>query len=772
MKNLLLVGALCSLTLLPSTAAQSFDENPAQRRVEVIQTARKSIRSEAARTLKTYEQNGRKIAVKETLDGKRRFKAFANQKENLAPVYTAQKEAMPAADEEYTLAEGFEEFANHIDDPDALEWLPEGWTSINTHPNYDDPDALWYSWYITEPSIAKGLPLNPESQYIAYIQYDEYEESDEWLITKPITVKEEDYLFFDLSYLPCYVFYNFYNKDDGIAATMKIKISDNGGESWDLLLDVADLEYTDEELEISDFRRFRIDISDYAGKTVLIAFQYEGVYGDSMQLDEVYVRPMLPTAIYNRPQGTFLSGVNYKWDAFLTTSIFAPAFKDLVWNNYSNEALSYQWDCDGENYDTPTYTANYSIGTHSVPSLTATSGSRQSSYTWNGTLTAGRAMTIGNLDVNNNRLTVLSYNDVPAPRNYVFGSCELDMRGYHITTKAVMNIFEKPCSPMLISGVDLILATFEAPDDAEFFLRAVALTETGELGDTLAIASLKASDVEATELGGYYGYGMHFEFLKEVNGTPMPQRLLIDEPMAYIFDGFDRDDVVVGVVSNSVEQTFDAGAYVYRLLSKEGEEDMVDISSMGSYSLAMSLCNASMSSLGADKSVSVPGTAGTSAITVYSTLFMADGIDCTVADSWLTTGTPTDKASGQISIPISFEALPEGTTQRSTTLTVSTLYADPITIEVIQDQSVSGITGATILEGLYVAETDGELTICHAQDRAGKLAIYNMQGVNVATADLSTSGTTTLDIDLESGIYVAVAQYADGGCEKAKFIKR
>lgn len=553
---------------------------------------------------------------------------------------------------------------------------------------------------------------------------------------------------------------------------MKIKISDNGGESWDLLLDVADLEYTDEELEISDFRRFRIDISDYAGKTVLIAFQYEGVYGDSMQLDEVYVRPMLPTAIYNRPQGTFLSGVNYKWDAFSTTSIFAPAFKDLVWNNYSNEALSYQWDCDGENYDTPTYTANYSIGTHSVPSLTATSGSRQSSYTWNGTLTAGRAMTIGNLDVNNNRLTVLSYNDVPAPRNYVFGSCELDMRGYHITTKAVMNIFEKPCSPMLISGVDLILATFEAPDDAEFFLRAVALTETGELGDTLAIASLKASDVEATELGGYYGYGMHFEFLQDVNGTPMPQRLLIDEPMAYIFDGFDRDDVVVGVVSNSVEQTFDAGAYVYRLLSKEGEEDMVDISSMGSYSLAMSLCNASMSSLGCESPVEIPGTAGSSSVTVYSTLFMADGIDCTAADSWLTPGTPVDGASTEISIPITFEALPEGTSQRTTTLTVETLYADPITIEVIQDQSVSGITGATILEGLYVAETDGELTICHAQDRAGKLAIYNMQGVNVATVDLSTSGTTTLDIDLESGIYVAVAQYADGGCEKAKFIKR
>nr|WP_255375256.1 T9SS type A sorting domain-containing protein [Barnesiella sp. An55] len=64
------------------------------------------------------------------------------------------------------------------------------------------------------------------------------------------------------------------------------------------------------------------------------------------------------------------------------------------------------------------------------------------------------------------------------------------------------------------------------------------------------------------------------------------------------------------------------------------------------------------------------------------------------------------------------------------------------------------------------------MTFCHAQDRAGKLAIYNMQGVNVATVDLSTSGTTTLDLDLESGIYIAVAQYADGGCERAKFIKQ
>lgn len=772
MRNLLLAGALCSLSLLPVTAAQTLDETSTPTKVEVTQTARKSLRSEAARTIKSYGRNGRKIEVKETLDGKRRFHEFTDRQKSLVPVYKAQEEASPAADEEYSLAEGFEGYANHINDPDALEWLPDGWTTINTHPNYDEPDALWYSWHITEPSIAKGAPLNPDSKYIAYIQFDEYEESDEWLITKPVTVKEEDYLFFDLSYLPCYVFWNFYNKDDGITATMKINISTDGGESWNTLLDVADLEYSAEELENADFRRFRIDLSDYVGQTVLIAFQYVGVYGDSMQIDEVYVRPMEPVAIYNRPQGTFLSGVNYKWESYPETTIFAPAFKDLVWNNYSSEALSYQWTCGSDSYDTDTYTANYPIGKASVPTLTATAGSRQSSYTFNGTITAGQSMTVGNLDVNNNRLTVLTYNDVPAPRNYIFGSCELDMRGYHVTSKAVMNVFEKPSSPMLISGVDLILATFQAPDDAEFFLRAVELTDEGALGDTIAVASLKASDVLATELGGYYGYGMHFEFLQDVNGTPMPQRLLIDKPMAYILDGFDRDDVVIGVVSNKVVQTFDAGAYVYRILTKEDEDDITDLASMGNYSLAMSLCNASMSSLGADKSVSIPGTAGSSSITVYSTLFMADGIDCTVADSWLTTGTPTDKASGQISIPVSFEALPEGTTQRSTTLTVSTLYADPITIEVIQDQSVSGITGATILEGLYVAETNGELTICHTQDRAGKLAIYNMQGMNVATVDLSTSGTTTLDIDLESGIYVAVAQYADGGCEKAKFIKQ
>ena len=193
---------------------------------------------------------------------------------------------------------------------------------------------------------------------------------------------------------------------------------------------------------------------------------------------------------------------------------------------------------------------------------------------------------------------------------------------------------------------------------------------------------------------------------------------------------------------------------------------------MGSYSLAMSLCNASMSSLGCESPVEIPGTAGSSSVTVYSTLFMADGIDCTAADSWLTPGTPVDGASTEISIPITFEALPEGTSQRTTTLTVETLYADPITIEIIQDKNVSGITSASILSGLYVANTSGELEFIHAQNRTGKLAVYNMQGINLVTADLSTSGTTSLDIDLESGIYVAVAQYADGGCEKAKFIKQ
>ena len=774
MKKFTLTALLLSASLTLCISAQAATA-PIQKQtgVKVTKVSKRSIRSEMSRTIKTYEQNGRKIAIKETLDGKRRFKTFADSNNSLKPTYISQKEMLDNI-EGYSLAEDFEGFAEHIYDENALEWLPEGWTSINAHPNYDDPYSLWYSWYITEPSISKGAPINPQSKYIAYIQYDEYEESDEWLITKPVQIKEEDYLFFDLSYIPYFLFYNFENKDDGLNATLIVKISTDGGESWTQLLDVADLEYsTQEELEDSSFRRFRIDVSEYVGQTVLIAFQYVGIYGDSMQLDDVYVRPMSPTALYNRPQGTFLSGVNHEWEAYATTSIFAPAFKDLQWNNYSNEALECEWENAGENYDTDNFTANYSIGEHNVPTLTAAAGSAQSTYTWNGTITAGRTMTIGTLDSNNNLLTILTYNDVQGPKNYIFGSCELDTKGYHVTNTEVMNVFEKPASPMLISGVDVILATFEAPDDAIFRMRAIAITETGELGETLATATLKASDITTTDLGGYYGYGMHFEFMQEVGGTTTPARILINQPMAYVLDGFDKEDIVIGVVSNKIEQTFDSSARVTRILSKEGEEDITDISSMGNYSLAMSLCNAAMPTIGADSSIEIPGTSGTAEITVYSTMFMADGIDCTINDNatWLTTGKPADRASNEIAIPITFEALPEGISQRKATLTVSTLYASPITIEVIQDKNVSGITAINTEERLTVNIDANNVTFNYAKGKRGTLSIYNIQGLNLLSTELTECGQTAIStLPIEKGVYIAFAKYDDGSHEVAKFI--
>ena len=774
MRNFLL-SALLVAALSPLMSAQTAD-NLKQANVEFAKIAKKNLRSEAAKTVKTYEQNGRKIAVKETLDGKRRFKEFADKKTGILPKYTAQRE-VTGNSEEFSLAEDFEGFADHIYDADALEWLPEGWTSINTHPNYDDPYSLWYSWYITEPSISKGAPINPQSQYIAYIQYDEYENSDEWLITKPVEVKDEDCLFFDLSYIPYFLFYNFTNKDDGLNATLKVNISTDGGTTWTQLLDVADLEYaTQEELEDASFRRFRIDLGEYAGQTVLIAFQYVGVYGDSMQLDDVYVRPMRPTAVYNRPQGTFLSGVNHEWEAYATTTVFAPAFKDLQWTNYSGEALSCSWDDNGESHETDNYTRSYTIGEHNVPTLTAEAGSRQDTYTWNGTITAGRTMTIGNLDSNNNLLTILTYNDVQGPKNYVFGSCELDTKGYHVTTTALINVFEKPVSPMFISGVDVLLATFEAPDDAVFTMSAKEITETGDFGETLAVASLKASEITKTDLGGYYGYGMHFEFTQDVSGTPMPTRILIDKPMAYVLEGFDRDDVVIGVVSNKIEQTFDAGARVYRILSKEGEENTVDISSMGNYSLAMSLCGASMSSIGADSTFDVPGEAGTKEITVYSTMFMADGIDCSADNdaTWLSIGTPADRGTNEIGIPISYESLPSGVSRRTATLTVSTLYADPISIEIIQDENFSGITRIDGADSKLSANiTASSIEFSHKKDKQGTLTICNMQGTNIITAKLSQTGQTVLPARaLTGGIYVAIARYDDGNSEIVKFIKR
>lgn len=772
MKNLLLLGALFPMLLPAMAEAQTTVPTPQRRTgIEVYETSRRSLRAELARTIKTYEQKGRKIAVKETLDGRLRFKTFADKTESIAPEYSASKTVYDDTGG-FSLAEGFEGFADHIYDADALEWLPDGWTSINTHPNYDDPESLWYSWCITEPSITKDAPLNPESRYIAYIQYDEYENSDEWLITKPVTVKAEDYLFFDLSYIPYFLFYNFANLDDGINATLKVHISTDGGGTWTELLDVSQLEYSPEELEADNFRRFRIDISEYAGQTVLIAFQYVGVYGDSMQLDDVYVRPMLPTALYNRPQGTFLSGVNYMWETFATPTVFVPAFKQLQWGNYSNEALSSSWQTESGVQDTDNLDVTYSVGQSTVPILTATAGSREDTYQWNGTVTAGQSMNVGNLD-QNCRLTILTYNDVPEPSNFVFGTCEADAMGYHVSTTAVFNVFDRPASPMLISGVDVLLETCQAPADAEFSLHAIAITDEGAMGDTLAVATITGADVVETDLGGYIGYGMHFEFQQEAGGTVMPVRLLIDQPMAYVLDGLDREGVVAGVVCNSDLQAFDAGAWVCRILSKEGEDDKVDMSSMGNYSLAMSLCDAVMPTIGAEPTITLPGTAGTKEIIVQSTMFMADGIDCTVADdgSWLTVGMPADRADGEVAIPLTYEALPDGVGNRSTALTVSTPYVDPLSIEVVQDANVVGLASASTAGGLCAVISAGGIEFLYAAGIRGALTIYDTGGTNVITTALSCDGRTLLPHQsLGKGIYVAVARYEDGRSEAVKFV--
>ena len=95
----------------------------------------------------------------------------------------------------------------------------------------------------------------------------------------------------------------------------------------------------------------------------------------------------------------------------------------------------------------------------------------------------------------------------------------------------------------------------------------------------------------------------------------------------------------------------------------------------------------------------------------------------------------------------------------------------PITIEVIQDKNVSGITAINTGERLTVNIDANNITFNYAKGKRGILSIYNIQGLNLLSTELTECGQTAIStLPIEKGVYIAFAKYDDGSHEVAKFI--
>ncbi len=276
-----------------------------------------------------------------------------------------------AAEEQVTLYENFSAWDGITDD-----WIPDGWTEINSTDEIKTLRNGAFTWHAIDPSGISSMPNAIDGDYAMCIYHAYYKDEnnqkvelaqDEWLITPEFSPATDEYLSFYLAYNPLYLFncsneYLDFSDSNNVkfkeklpSTTMKILIREQGGD-WVQLHDVYD-DWKDgpdfQELldnSGSSYWYYQFSLADYVGKNVQVAFQFVGKLGNVMELDAVKVSVPVVEAEYQRPQGSFYWGFSDEYELYGAVGylpLLVPAYTDLVWSNTSSvSAIGFQWRYD------------------------------------------------------------------------------------------------------------------------------------------------------------------------------------------------------------------------------------------------------------------------------------------------------------------------------------------------------------------------------------------------------------------------------------------
>lgn len=272
-------------------------------------------------------------------------------------IFNVQPSGKPAAyaaeaNADVVLFESFEAWPVYNSDYELdMTWLPEGWTA-QRQASVEDME----SWFPMYQYPYGGYPTPAEGQYYFMISYSE-DAQDEWLISPEIELGGAMELSYYLYYQPFFLFAldNFdWNDFDFvgekvIAATFQVLVKAEGEEDWTLLQDLADkyMDYTGEELyaaQPTGMEKNTINLADYAGKKVQLAFRYVGRDGDTMWLDAIRVGiAPLENVSYALPAHTLYWGWNTSFQALNNTVAEVPVFSPITFTNTSEENATYEW---------------------------------------------------------------------------------------------------------------------------------------------------------------------------------------------------------------------------------------------------------------------------------------------------------------------------------------------------------------------------------------------------------------------------------------------
>jgi hypothetical protein len=456
-----------------------------------------------------------------------------------------------------SLYEGFEGY-----DSNSSGWLPEEWSVVSKAEEHSSP------WYVRKPSMfTPGF----EGSYAAMVRTDDDEYYDEWLITKPVTVKAGEELSF-LALLNPHFFYSTSNVDydagpdyvgDKIVLhTVKVLVSEDDGETWSVLNDFAeslkDLSYN-ELLKYPDWNRCTFSLADYVGKTVRFAFEYVGTDSNIEGVDEVTVAIPMMDISYTYPAGTQYYGFSKDGSNLWQTIAVLPVFSPLTWSCDSpNRAATYTWNYMTNDGDmatatgsdlTVTYSTNYSSELTTRNNLVTPPtingvipGEAEGAYSRGDLVQLGAKPLYEVTDYYSDTTSLTNFGLCafdPNTEEYTFSYADNDydtpMYGYSATTDdywssyflgddasaegnyayidGIVNVLQTTDAPLVIHGGWVMVVCNEITADHEFTFDICKMNADGTIGDVVASATAKGSDLQLIKSGFIGDYNtLAFEF--------------------------------------------------------------------------------------------------------------------------------------------------------------------------------------------------------------------------------------------------------------------
>ena len=521
------------------------------------------------------------------------------------------------------------------------------------------------------------------------------------------------------------------------------------------------------------------------------------------------VKNVTPTALYNRPVGTYIPSMignedpQYLGYSYTTPGYFGSAFSTpWTFRNLSTDATSYTWNWgDSIKYSTATngvfkdgdndFLFN---GAYKAPLLKSINGVDTASYQ----ISAGTAdypLLYSSIDKqyvgvpdyfsntaegnsNGNSIWYVGASGGTSlsgsGKGYFFGTCLRATDGTNGTkVNSLVNIYEKPMSPLVIKDVCLFGVSVDGndpvPADKFLTLSVIRIDENGKLTtDTLASSKITGSDVVTDEYKNCY-FPFTFVDTDPSTGFETPVSLVVKDAFAIVLSGLEQPGMDFGILTDYAN-LIDGSSYFTKVdavtgvwdggLYKSSKNNMNMYFMLNSYFNYLYTDNQTQTLVAPTQGGSAVNEAKESGAVIYSFFNVTDSvtnevmvaIDDTTLPTWLSVTYDDSyfKDYNVLMFDFTADALPVGVTERTANVVFNS-YGAQTTVTVKQNAATGLINVKD--PNVSVNNTANSMNLNYTNDY-NKAMLYNVSGQLLGEYTLPNSGKYSITSnDISKGIY-------------------